>query len=312
MPCESVDHKKVKLNFTVPLQTELPAEMKQNENVVMFFDANDSISSFSDSNPKSDSTEILPQQQDSISVAQTFITHPSGIKLQPIERKQSSYVEPFVLILIGLSLTILVLAKYFLPRRFFQLLGSYSADRHVNQLLREWNPFKSMPGPAFLLLYVILFALSLYFSLHKYLQVPKPYQAGIFVNIATLVFLFTLLRLLASKFIALVFKAKDLYLHLHTIEFSHYLVSSLVMIPAMIIITFYPGGTGLSIGLFLIVIVFVFSFIRIFYYSLKASPYSVFYLFLYLCALEIVPFLLLLKTVSLMLSGEFQIIRIIV
>ncbi len=278
----------------------------------MFFDANDSISSFSDGTLKIDSTNQLLQQQDSISAAKTFITYPSGIKLQPKERKQGPLVEPFVLILIGLSLVILVVAKYFLPRRFFQLLGSYSANRHVNQLLREWNPSKSMPGPAFLLLYVILFALSLYFSLHAYLGVSTSHQAGIFVNIATLVLLFTLLRLLASKIIALVFKAKDLNLPLRTIEFSHYLVSSLTMIPALIIITFYPGGSGLKIGLFLIAIVFIFSFIRIFYYSLKAAPFSVFYLFLYLCALEIVPFLLLIKTASLMLEGEFQIIKSIV
>jgi hypothetical protein len=297
------------LNFTVPLQTELPTEMKQNENVALFFDANDSISSFSDSTLKIDSTKQLLQQRDSISVANTFITQPSGIKPQPTERKQSALVEPFVLILIGLSLAILVMAKYFLPRRFFQLLGSYSANRHVNQLLREWNPSKSMPGPAFLILYVLLLALSLYFGLQKYLRIPAPHQVGIFVDIVTLVFLFTFLRLLASKIIALVFKAKDLNLHLRTIEFSHYLVSSLAMIPALIIIAFYPSGSGLNIGLFLIAIVFIFSFIRIFYYSLKTAPFSVFYLFLYLCALEIVPFLLLIKTVILMLEGEFQIIK---
>jgi len=286
--------------------------MKQNENVSMFFNANDSISTFNDSTLTGDATKQLLQQKDSSKIAKTFITHPSGIKPQPLVRNQSPSVEPFVLILIGLSLAILVIAKYFLPRRFFQLLGSYSADRHINQLLREWNPSKSMPGPAFMLLYIILLALGLHISLSKSLQSNGLQHFGIFVNIATLVLFFTLLRLFASKIIALVFKAKDLNLHLRTIEFSHYLVSSLAMIPALIIITFYPGESGLNIGMLLIVIVFVFSFIRIFYYSLKATPFSVFYLFLYLCALEIVPFLLLLKTVSLMLLGEFQIFESIV
>ena len=237
----------------------------------------------------------------------TFITQTHGKKPEFTLRNQEQRLDAFVLIVLGFSLFSLVISKYLLPRRFFQLLSCYTADRWTNQLLREWNPSKSMPGPLLLIVYIFLFSLVLY--------IIQPNAANQFdstseiaLNIALIMLLYTFGRLGLSKIIALIFKAKELNLHLRTIEFSHYLVSSFAMLPAIVAMVFYPGETTVKISLAFISIVFIFSFLRTLFFSVKAVHFSVFYLFLYLCALEIVPFLLLLKTVNLYLTGELFII----
>ncbi|HOI32531.1 MAG: DUF4271 domain-containing protein [Bacteroidales bacterium] len=241
-----------------------------------------------------------------LAAGQTFITKPHGTDPVLTHRSHYKSIDPYLLLLIGLSAVSLVLVKHFMPRRFFQLLGTYTANRWLNQLLREWNPSKSMPGPAVVLSYIFLLALMLGLVLSKNHQLANP-QIGIILNIASVVFLFTLVRQSVSKFISLIFRNHVLNIQLRTIEFSHYLIASLTMIPSIIGLLLYPNETGFYISLILVSIVFIFSFIRTFFYSLGAAPFSVFYLFLYLCALEIVPFLLLLKTISLVLTGEILI-----
>lgn len=272
--------------------------MIQNELYNFTINANDSTKSPLDSLRNSDTLGL--------SVRQTFITKPQGINPVFTYRNQNKAIDPYLLILVGLSAISLVLVKHLMPRRFFQLLGSYTANRWLNQLLREWNPSKSMPGPAVVLSYIFLLALMLALVLSKFYQLAGP-QTGVILNLAVIIFLFTLARQSVGKLISLIFRNKELNIHLRTIEFSHYLTASLAMIPAITILLLYPNETGFLIGLLVISIVFIFSFIRTFYYSLGTAPFSIFYLFLYLCALEIVPFLLLLKTASLVLTGEILI-----
>jgi hypothetical protein len=57
-------------------------------------------------------------------------------------------------------------------------------------------------------------------------------------------------------------------------------------------------------SIILVLVLLLFRFYRSFIVGLSNRRFSILYLFLYLCALEIVPFLLLIKLVLLFVSGE--------
>jgi hypothetical protein len=240
-------------------------------------------------------------------VARTFITVQSNVEIRPKIRKDTNKIDSSSLIILSLVLILIVLSKHLFPRRFQQLWQALASETKLNLLLREWNPSLSMPAIVFIFTYTFLFALFLKLIAERFLASEvEHFPVHFYWQILTITFGAILLRHILKKFVAQLFKAHEINLRYSANEFSFYLIASLVLFIGLLSMFFQPGTISIYLAFLTFFILLIYNLLRSFIIGLTAGRFSVLYLFLYLCTLEIVPFLLLLKTVSLLASGQFS------
>lgn len=196
-----------------------------------------------------------------------------------------------------LSLVILAWVRYEGEKRITQLFRAVFARHNMNQLLRDGDVVNERITPSLMFIYLISSATLI-------LTIIRPYHLSIpgadtpflqFSFIAGGVLLMWLLKLTAIKFSGKVFRTR--------FESDEYLITNLIYNIASGLAAFpfvfagFYADNQLSIyvacGIFIIGILF--RFVRSIFVGLSAQTFPVIYLFLYLCTLEILPFLVLYK-----------------
>lgn len=240
-------------------------------------------------------------------VARTFVTEKSSVKIVPKIRKDTTKVDNSSLLILSLVLILFVLSKQLFPRRFQQLWQAMGGETKLNLMLREWNPSLSMPGIVFFFTYTLLFAKFLQLLASQFLAVESwAIPTHFYWQILTITSIVILLRLGLKKFVAQLFKAHEINTRYNANEFSYYLIASLILFLGLLAMIFQQGTISFYITSITFIIILTYNLLRSLFIGLSTGRFSILYLFLYLCALEIVPFLLLLKTVSLLASGQFS------
>ena len=240
-------------------------------------------------------------------VARTFVTEKSSVKIVPKIRKDTSKVDNSSLLILSLVLILFVLSKQLFPRRFQQLWQAMGGETKLNLMLREWNPSLSMPGIVFFFTYTLLFAKFLQLLASQFLAVAsRAIPAHFYWQILSITSIVILLRLGLKKFVAQLFKAHEINTRYNANEFSYYLIASLILFLGLLAMIFQQGTISFYIASIALFIILTYNLLRSLFIGLSTGRFSILYLFLYLCALEIVPFLLLIKTVSLLASGQFS------
>lgn len=236
-----------------------------------------------------------------------FISDGSPVIFETKIRNTDKNVDYGSLIILILVLFLIVLSKHLFTRRFQQLSQAMGGETSMNLMLREWNPSQSMPGIVFFFTYILLFSKFLqlvasHFSPNSLLLNKPEYYVQILVLTGSII----VLRLLLKKFVASLFRAKELNLRYSANEFSYYLIATLVLFAVLLVILFQPTQTTFYISLVAFLILLIYNLIRSLSIGASMAKFSVLYLFLYLCALEIVPFLLLIKSVAMVISGQLK------
>lgn len=272
--------------------------------------ANDSIYKMSDS-PLIHFEAFFSIKTDSIAVAdtinRTFLTESSSVQITPKIRNTSGSVDNSSLMILSVVLILIVLSKHIFPRRFHQLGQAMGGETKLNLMLREWDPATSMPGTVFFFTYVLLLSKFLEL-LAQYFLAPEAefFRLQFYFQVLALAVAIILLRLVIKKIIAQLFKANEINRRNNANEFSFYLIATIVLFVALLAMLFQQGSTTFYLSIAVFIILLIYNLLRSFFIGLAYARFSVLYLFLYLCTLEIVPFLLLLKTVSMLVSGQFS------
>ncbi|MBZ0241592.1 MAG: DUF4271 domain-containing protein [Bacteroidales bacterium] len=240
-------------------------------------------------------------------VARTFVTDKSSVKIIPKIRIDTRKHDNSSLLILSLVLILIVLSKHLFPRRFQQLCQAMGGETKLNLMLREWNPSLSMPGIVYFFTYTILLAkflqlIAAHFMAAEDMAIPTHFYWQILAITAIIIFL----RLGLKKFVAQLFKTHEVNTRYNANEFSYYLIASIILFLGLLAMIFQQGTISLYIGSATFIIILAYNLLRSLLIGLSTGRFSISYLFLYLCALEIVPFLLLLKTVSLLASGQFS------
>jgi hypothetical protein len=235
-----------------------------------------------------------------------FISDGSPVIFETKIRNTDKNVDYGSLIILILVLFLIVLSKHLFTRRFQQLSQAMGGETSMNLMLREWNPSQSMPGIVFFT-YILLFSKFIqlaasHFSPNNLLLNKPEYYVQVLLLTASII----VLRLLLKKIVASLFRAKELNLRYSANEFSYYLIATLVLFAVLLVILFQPTQTTFYISLVAFLILLIYNLIRSFSIGASMAKFSVLYLFLYLCALEIVPFLLLIKSVAMVISGQLK------
>ena len=212
-----------------------------------------------------------------------------------IERIISS--KDWITVIFLLVLTIIAFLKYNFSERFIKLFSISYSDKYYTDYVKT--------NPLILNKFHLLFFIVIFFNISMLIfftfQVVKPSFFNdsfySFTQIFIAVVLFVFLRYIIGSLLGEVFDVYDQQKQFTFLKLSNLSLLSVLLFPLLLFLNYSIGPyhkTMIVIGFFIVVILFL-----IHYYNLlkndKLNFNNLFYLFLYLCALEIAPFIVIYK-----------------
>jgi len=203
----------------------------------------------------------------------------------------------WITIVFLLILTIITVLKYNYSERFTKLFSLLYSDKYYTDYVKT-NP---LILNKFHLLFLLVIFLNISMLIYFGFQVIDPPFFGngfyTFTRIIAVVVSFIFLRHIIGFVLSEIFDLNDQQKQLTFLKLSNLSLLSLLLFPLLIYLNYNVGpyhNTMISIGIIFTLILFL-----IHYYKLlkkdKLNFNNLFYLFLYLCALEIAPLIVIYK-----------------
>ena len=224
------------------------------------------------------------------SVVPSFITEGFRGTLTPVVRMSYEILQGWNLALLGLLLLLIVVNKQLYPRQFRQVLSVPGGVAHTNQLLREWNPVGSFLCVSFTLGYILLIALFVQKSCVVLSHDVTSYNGWpMYWTIVAAVTAWVMLRFLMLHFVNWLFDARDTVDRQMTVQFSISIFTLFVMVPVVLLLIYNPTKYFVWIGIAVLGLAAVLRLVLGVIETRVSTKISAFYIFSYLCALEIAP-----------------------
>ncbi|WP_432712211.1 DUF4271 domain-containing protein [Pedobacter sp.] len=207
----------------------------------------------------------------------------------------------WVLAFIAFLLLIFAILKRYFSRQLYTIVQAFFSNRVLNNLYKEDNLFTSWP---FLLLFVQFgFVIGMFFYMvTQYYQIS--YGAGgfrFFLTISVLILGLYTGKIILLKLLGHIFNIQKVVHEYIIILYLSYFNLSLLFIPLVVAFALSSIRYGLNyiiISLLITGLIFTFQFFRAGINILSHYRFLKVYLFLYFCALEICPILILIKAVG--------------
>ncbi len=231
-----------------------------------------------------------------------FVNHSlKPVNLNPLKKEQNNES------VLGLPIILAVfifatIVKYLYGKRLNMITKAFTGSRYVNQLMREGNIFNEritlplfiiflLNTSVFLWLSASHFALELNIFNNKYL---------FFLSIISLILIYYFLQITGAGFWGYLFKAKHLAYQIKIIIQIFNMALGLILLPLIPFLIFSPQKILFFISIILIIIILVWKILRIIHINFNEPKFSQFYLFLflYLCSVEIIPMIIVIKFLS--------------
>lgn len=210
--------------------------------------------------------------------------------------------EVWIMSFIAFLLLVFAILKRYFTRPLYSIVQAFFSNRVLNNLYKEDNLFTSWP---FLLLFIQFgFTLGMFcYLVTQYYQVS--YGAGgfnFFLTISVMIIILYTCKIILLKFLGHLFNVQKAVHEYIIILYLSYFNLSLLFIPLVVAFALSSLRYGLNyimISLIMVGLIFIFQFFRAGVNILSHYRFSKVYLFLYFCALEICPILILIKAVGL-------------
>ncbi|MBB5635827.1 hypothetical protein HDF26_003734 [Pedobacter cryoconitis] len=210
--------------------------------------------------------------------------------------------QTWVLGFIVLLLVIFAILRISFAKQLQSIIQSFYSNRGLNNLNKEDNVFSSWP---FLFLFIQFgFTIGMFFYLvAQYYQLAYVHQGfRFFVSVSILIVVLYATKILLLRVLGHLFNIQKAVHEYVSILYLSYFNISLIFIPLVVAFALSPMKYGIYyivISFILLGIIFTFQFIRAGINILSHYRFSKFYLFMYFCALEICPILILIKAIGL-------------
>jgi len=209
----------------------------------------------------------------------------------------------WILQIIGFLLVLFAILKNAFGKQLSSVVQSFYSNRALINLNKEDNLVTSW---SFLLLFIQFgFTIGMFFYLTaQYQELPQVQQGGFtfFVTISIIVIFLYLLKIVFLRIIGFVFDVQRALHQYISILYLSYFNTSLLFIPIIIAFALSAkqyGSGYIFLGISVLILIFVFQFIRAAINILSQYRFPKLYLFLYFCTLEICPILILIKAIGL-------------
>ena len=209
--------------------------------------------------------------------------------------------ERWVIGAIGLLLVLLGIVRVSFPSQVLSIIQAFYNDRMLLQINKEDTLYSSWP---FIFLYILFgFAVGLFVYVCNGYYWEGGYRAGVntFLGISVFVMLLFVLKIIVTRFLGRVFDVQRIVREYVSILYLSYFNAALVFLPVVLILSLVPHSQMvwiIPVTLIVVLGLFIFRFIKTASSILRNHRFSKFYLFMYLCCLEIAPILILVKVLS--------------
>lgn len=208
-----------------------------------------------------------------------------------------TFTGDWVTVFLLVILILIALIKNNYPSRFGKLFSLLYSDKYYTDYLKTnpliFNRFH------FIFFFVIIFNISLliFSSFIAFKPSDIDYDFIYFLQIVLIVILYFFIRYFLGLIIAFVFNLSDKQKYITFLKISNLSLISVLFFPLLVLIYYSVGSFHKFLITFSVITIIILFFLR--YFSLvkkeKINFNSLFYLFLYLCALEIAPFIIIYK-----------------
>ncbi len=178
----------------------------------------------------------------------------------------------------------------------FSLLYSdkyYSDFGKVKPLI--WNNFNIL----FFLIFILVSGVMIYYSLNAYVNDSFRFDLGYFLKILAGVLIYLVLRYTFEVILSSLFEIFEEYKFFSFVKLSNLFLISVYLLPVLLFITYVNSSQYvifIGAALIFLALVILFRYIKALQYD-RINFSNIFYLFLYLCALEIAPIILIYKLI---------------
>jgi hypothetical protein len=234
---------------------------------------------------------------------QTVVVKPISKKVY-LNPKQRNYINQDGLFILFIVIALLIgWINIFHRKRLVQLLNAFFITRIINQLIREENSLLQRVFTAVSILFVLVLTIFSY-------QAAMFYKISFFsINQQFLLFIFCILAvsiIYFSKFviISLVSYLFDAEKLTRNYFYNTFLINNfvgLILLPIILLIAYnrlIPADLLIKAGAFIFIASFIYRITRGVVIAIADGTYSVFHILLYLCTLEILPILFLIKLIK--------------
>lgn len=214
------------------------------------------------------------------------------------EGKSQPKGEKWIMAVLLLLVFFFGMLKKVFSKELVVIIQSFYSNRVLSQINKEDSLFNSWP---FIFLY-ILFGLTIGMFLYlasKYYHFSGPYTGfeWFLILSASVIVLFTL-KVIILRMVGFFFGIEKMLKVYISILYLSYFNAAIVFLPIVIALSLAPHRYSEILGcaaILILAIIFAFQFIRAGANILSTYQFPKVYLFLYLCALEICPLLILIK-----------------
>lgn len=194
-----------------------------------------------------------------------------------------------------LSFIIYTITQFLYPKRLKQIFNASFGRRYINQLIRDGGLFEERITIGLLFIFFSTTSIFIFQGIRFILNIELPYPALTFFGIFAGLFLFWLFKVSLIKFLGFVFKNQSAAFEYNLTSLVYLQVIGLLLLPLSLPAIFQDPNLFAKIGLILVLAGLLINLIRGFLVGLYNTKFSLFYLILYLCTLEILPLVVVLK-----------------
>lgn len=212
---------------------------------------------------------------------------------------ERSVREPWIPAAIGLLLFFLGLVRVSFPNEVLSIIQAFYNDRMLLQVNKEDTLYSSWP---FVFLYILFgFAVGLFIYLCNAHYADSGSGVERFLGISLFVMLLFIMKIIATRLLGFIFDLQRVVREYVSILYLSYFNAALVFLPIILVLSLAPRtfvAWVVPAAFIAILCLFVFRFAKTTRNLLSNYPFSKFYLFTYLCCLEIAPILILIKVLG--------------
>jgi hypothetical protein len=197
----------------------------------------------------------------------------------------------------------------FSRKRLKQIFKATYANRTINQLIRDGDLLKERMAFPFIIIYFAIFSLFIFQTAHFFVNLKQwtYYSFSFYLKILMGVIVLHYIKQFFAKFIGNLFKNTNTAYIYQLNEFVFKIITGIFLLPAMLFMVFSNAAIAsvtTYLSIFLLAVLIIFKNIRAAIIGLSFSKFSHFYLFLYLCILEVLPILIIAKIISGMIISK--------
>ena len=211
-----------------------------------------------------------------------------------------SYIRPqpdWIAVLLILCFILLAWVQVFDRHRLSQIIRAPFQKRFFNQLIREGNLFAERISLILGIIYFICLILLVYLGYTMLLGSP-PFNIGgfyFFLAIGICLVFYWAVKVFIIRLLGKVFRTSQTTREYMINILVFNLISGLMLLPLLVLIIYLQSIYLLYIGLIITALVILLRFLRGFLIGTTLTKFSYLYLFVYLCSLEILPLIVLLR-----------------